>query len=76
MSETIQAINLKELEARACGLLPQIFYDYYGGADHCCARICNIFSSRLTLFSPRRSFRSVQELAAACLVRRRALRRR
>jgi hypothetical protein len=29
MSETIQAINLKELEERAREVLPQMAYDYY-----------------------------------------------
>jgi len=29
MSETIQAVNLRELEARARELLPQMAYDYY-----------------------------------------------
>ena len=34
MSETIPALNLEELEARACEALPQMAYDYYaGGAD-------------------------------------------
>lgn len=31
MSETIQAVNLEELEARACRSLPQMFFDYYAG---------------------------------------------
>jgi isopentenyl diphosphate isomerase/L-lactate dehydrogenase-like FMN-dependent dehydrogenase len=51
MSETIQAINLRELEARACELLPQMFYDYYasGANDEVTLRENRTAYKRITL---------------------------
>jgi isopentenyl diphosphate isomerase/L-lactate dehydrogenase-like FMN-dependent dehydrogenase len=51
MTETIQAINLGELEARACGLLPQMFYDYYatGANDEVTLRENRAAYERITL---------------------------